>query len=875
MAQQTFQVAAGGDDGFAESTFPASYPPAYLQHQMAQTTLDCSRAFSGGGYWANIPLLRFDTSTLPDNATITAATLQIQTTATPSNPDSRSLTASWNSWNGTSSDYSTTAQTDALAGLALSSIGAAGIKNIPLDNVTGVSKTGTTYLKLFISGGQPTGVNNLTIASFEHATAQEARLIVDYDLLFPEPPEFLTSAEHTDTTSHDIPVGSFTDINQNDIILVAMAFDGNPTLTLPSGYTSLLDQADGTAYKLAIFWRRAVGDEGNVTVQTNVAEKSALRMWRITGAHTTTAPAVASAIGASDTSPNPPNLDPANWATEATLWFAITAASSANTDYTGFPTNYTNTAEVLGGTDNTGAALASGSRQLEAASEDPLPFTTSANRQWIAATVAIRPGTGQLLAGTTRQVRYNISGRASKSGQIRYNVPGRASKSGQILYNQAAPNLQASKSAQILYNVIRHPEKSAEIRYNISALAGKTGEIGYAIGGPAIDPATVSTPYRLSESAAEVAMLRGQLGQIDYRYLLWRSNELGERLSEIRTVEEASFSLDNARDHTWELSLPMDVARDLDIWGDWVKLEVQMLASGYEITRAFGHYYFDERGGNDSPERRQWNLGGKSAEARLMGSTAELGYSIPAGTGILANVRQLLLDQGVPVSMIVFPPEEEDVAMGTTTHFDPFQSGTDTRWLRIANTILAAGGFLALFADNEGRMTTRKINPSNSIEPSHTYGTTMESDRMITSESINYVYDDENFANRVVVYSGDPSEAASFGVAENHDPNSRVSFERLGYWVQKNPIELPSLVSPSEAEEVARQALRVASGMNLRLNFETILDTRIRPRQAYGLEVFGDDGEPIWTGDVWPVMTVSATLDLSPMRHEVQVGVRL
>jgi hypothetical protein len=82
-------------------------------------------------------------------------------------------------------------------------------------------------------------------------------------------------------------------------------------------------------------------------------------------------------------------------------------------------------------------------------------------------------------------------------------------------------------------------------------------------------------------------------------------------------------------------------------------------------------------------------------------------------------------------------------------------------------------------------------------------------------------------------------------------------------------------VSASEAQEVAKQALRVASGMNLRLNFETTFDTRLAPRQAYGLEVFDQRGNAIWTGEVWPVINVSADLSLAPMRHEVSHGVML
>jgi hypothetical protein len=176
---RTFEITTGSNDGFAESTFPGTYPPVYLQHQMSQTTLDCSRTFNGTGYWANIPLLRFDTSSLPDNAQLTGASLLVQVTG-GSNDNARNLVASWNSWNGTSADYSVAS--DALAGVALSTLVSAGIKTITLDNATGVSKTGNTHLKLAVSGGQPSGFNGLTIAALEHTTAQEPRLVVGYTL---------------------------------------------------------------------------------------------------------------------------------------------------------------------------------------------------------------------------------------------------------------------------------------------------------------------------------------------------------------------------------------------------------------------------------------------------------------------------------------------------------------------------------------------------------------------------------------------------------------------------------------------------------------------------------------------------------------------
>lgn len=374
----------------------------------------------------------------------------------------------------------------------------------------------------------------------------------------------------------------------------------------------------------------------------------------------------------------------------------------------------------------------------------------------------------------------------------------------------------------------------------------------------------------------EAQILEGRYGQINYEYTLWRSDNQATKIEDLSAnVDSASFTMDNFRDHTWELQLPMRAAEELDIFNDWVLLEVTAEAAGYSFTKPFGLYFFEAPKGEDSPMVENWDLTGKSPEARLMGSTAQFGYAAVEGTGILAAVRAILLAQGVPARMMNLRAIDEDKVLTSTFFADPFQDAEGTRWLRICNALLAAGGFLALFADNSGVLTTRQIRTLNTYEPEITYGTTADSDQMIISETIPYEYDDENFANRIVVQSGDPSTAASIGVAENHDPNSRVSYEHYGKWVQPDPVVLPNLVSAAEAQMVAKQMLRAASGMNHTKNFETNFDTRTKPRQVYGLEIFRDDGSAVTTGIEWPVVNVGATLDLSGMTHTVHHGVRL
>jgi hypothetical protein len=380
-------------------------------------------------------------------------------------------------------------------------------------------------------------------------------------------------------------------------------------------------------------------------------------------------------------------------------------------------------------------------------------------------------------------------------------------------------------------------------------------------------------------------ILEGLRGTIEYEPKLYRSNIEGEKLEELETIDEATFDLSNFRDNTWELNLSMRDAARLDVWKDYVKLEMTVAAGGESITRDFGLYIFDVPSGFDSPMALHYTLTGQSPEILLMGGTAQFGYSVAAGTGVLAAVRNILINEedatipgGIPPGRLHLPPEDQDVALTRRFFADPFVNAEDTRWLRIVNQLLAAGGFYALYTTNEGRFATKKIPATDRLERDLTYGTEPETDRIITSDTIPFENDQENFANRVIVQSGDPTEAASIAYAENHDPNSPVSRENYGRWKQQDPVVLPNFVTAAEAQLLANAALRRASGLNSIRQFETNFDIRVRPRQTLGLEVYRDDGSAVVTDTEWPVVSVSASLDdssVAKMNYEVHHGVRL
>jgi Ca2+-binding RTX toxin-like protein len=158
-----FGIPNSADDGMIDKN-GTTYPPTANTGIFPNTSgsrLERSYGnISPGYYYTRVGFARWDTSPLPNNATLTSAA--VSGIGNGSSVDSRSLTADWYNWgtNLTASDFSETAQTTALAGKSLSSI-SPNYETLPLDNVSGINKSSKTGLRFHISGGQPTGANNV------------------------------------------------------------------------------------------------------------------------------------------------------------------------------------------------------------------------------------------------------------------------------------------------------------------------------------------------------------------------------------------------------------------------------------------------------------------------------------------------------------------------------------------------------------------------------------------------------------------------------------------------------------------------------------------------------------------------------------------
>ena len=189
----TFSVVGGADDGDAWLVAPqaSGYPPvgtaSYLD---SRSFLTVARRAVFGDYQVFVGLLRFDTSALPDGATVTSASLKLDLLGKV-DADNRGLEAEWysaSSWPIDAADWSLASSGSASAAVDITALSTTATSSFELGGLGSISTTGSTGLRLHLSGGQPSGDNLLQVASLEHSTRPEPQLVVSYTTAAPVAP---------------------------------------------------------------------------------------------------------------------------------------------------------------------------------------------------------------------------------------------------------------------------------------------------------------------------------------------------------------------------------------------------------------------------------------------------------------------------------------------------------------------------------------------------------------------------------------------------------------------------------------------------------------------------------------------------------------
>lgn len=183
---------------------------------------------------------------------------------------------------------------------------------------------------------------------------------------------------------------------------------GTPTVTTPTGWTLFLGPVTNGNLRAYYWYRDCDGTEGrSVTINTSGGGTGGVGSngWvkRIKGYDSAVAPEGTATTGTSAT-PDPPSHSP-SWGVLADSLFIATAAVSVGAvtgqvDFiTGTPAGYekantTRQPRSVGGSTTQRVA----SRELTASSENPAAFGAGSSLAWIAATIAVKGGSGGLPA---------------------------------------------------------------------------------------------------------------------------------------------------------------------------------------------------------------------------------------------------------------------------------------------------------------------------------------------------------------------------------------------------------------------------------------------------------------------------------------------
>jgi hypothetical protein len=182
-------------------------------------------------------------------------------------------------------------------------------------------------------------------------------------------------------TTHTINLPS--GISAGDLLLIIFSSDGTAQDHSVSGF-SRVAYASYSGHTFSVHSKTATGSEGaTVSGTTASTEATAHISYRISG---WTDSDISSVVNGISTSPDSPNLAP--WASYKTLWISA-AGGDYNRTVSTYPSGYSDT-EFSRYNSTVGSWVASASKELEAASENPGAYTISASDDWSAVTIAIK-----------------------------------------------------------------------------------------------------------------------------------------------------------------------------------------------------------------------------------------------------------------------------------------------------------------------------------------------------------------------------------------------------------------------------------------------------------------------------------------------------
>jgi len=202
--------------------------------------------------------------------------------------------------------------------------------------------------------------------------------------------------------------------------------------------------------------------------------------------------------------------------------------------------------------------------------------------------------------------------------------------------------------------------------------------------------------------------------------------------------------------------------------------------------------------------KEQWEATGRTWSLELLDRCTvpaqdliDQTYSVAAGTGILQEVKNLLMSSGEYISI------DESNTMATSTGM-VWEAGTSK--LNIINDLLNVADYNALWMDGWGNFkATPRVLPADRAINYELLGIPRElrsGELSIYDPSWTLERDSFNVPNKVIAVqaAGGEDEPAIVGVWTNEDVNSPYSYPRRGRWI---PYVLDSVETPEgEPEDV-------------------------------------------------------------------------
>lgn len=257
---------------------------------------------------------------------------------------------------------------------------AAGVLGIGGANTGGTSNANADGRMLGAAGGSSAGSGRAG-ARGEFRATYYAPATVGFPRVDQE--TFGRDAANGTTRNITLPSGS------GGRLMCVVCSDGVPTISM-SGWTQVGTQTNGagSTHAIAVFRRDSDGSDGsNIAIATSATERVA---WYVVRLQNAGSGIELTGTALSSTNADCPNHTPSGGSAKY-LWFAVVGWDAIALTMSAFPANYGSGLTLHDDGSAQGVMLITTRRYLEAASENPGAFTSSA-QSWVGVTISVPPG---------------------------------------------------------------------------------------------------------------------------------------------------------------------------------------------------------------------------------------------------------------------------------------------------------------------------------------------------------------------------------------------------------------------------------------------------------------------------------------------------